>query len=53
MESIPSSLANDTHLDVLNLSNNHFTFNGMELIAQRFPFATYAPQKKYSYSSNR
>jgi len=43
--SIPSSLANDTHLDVLNLSNNHFTFNGMELIAQRFPFATYAPQK--------
>jgi Fibronectin type III domain/Secretion system C-terminal sorting domain len=31
-------------LGSLNLSNNRFTFDGMELIAQKFPFAVYSPQ---------
>ena len=31
-------------LDSLDLSYNHFTFDGMELIAQKFPFAVYNHQ---------
>ena len=41
---IPSSLGNLTNLSGLWLQNNNFTFDGMELIATKFPFAVYAPQ---------
>jgi hypothetical protein len=40
---IPSSIAL-TNLDSLDLSNNHFTFDGMELVAKKFPFAKYNRQ---------
>jgi Leucine-rich repeat (LRR) protein len=33
-----------SHVVVLKLENNHFTFAGLEELVQRFPFATYAPQ---------
>jgi hypothetical protein len=38
---IPSSIVNLPHFLSLNISHNRFTFNGMELIAQTFPFAIY------------
>jgi hypothetical protein len=38
---IPSSIANLTYLHSLDLSHNKFTFDGMELVAQKFPFAIY------------
>ena len=41
---IPASLANLKLLNQLFLENNQFTFDGMELIAQKFPFVQYAPQ---------
>jgi hypothetical protein len=34
------------------LSYNHFTFDGMEFIAQKFPYAIYAPQKLISVHQN-
>src|SRR6266496_4125775 len=42
--SIPSSFNNLSHLSNVNLRHNRFTFDGMELIAQTFPFAKYSPQ---------
>ncbi len=45
--SIPSSLGNLVNLITegsLNLSSNRFTFEGIELIAQTLPAATYSPQ---------
>jgi len=42
---IPSSLGNLLNLHSLYLNGNHFTFDGMESIAQTFPNAIYAPQK--------
>jgi hypothetical protein len=44
--SIPPELANITNLIEMDLENNHFTFDGMELIAQTFPFAHYDKQKR-------
>ncbi len=41
---IPASMGNLTKLADLFLFNNNFTFDGMELIATKFPFAVYAPQ---------
>jgi Leucine-rich repeat (LRR) protein len=41
---IPSSIANMYNLDSLDLSHNQFTFDGMELIAETFPFAKYNNQ---------
>ena len=41
---IPASMANLKTLAQLYLQNNRFTFEGMELIAQKFPFAQYSPQ---------
>jgi hypothetical protein len=43
---IPSSIANLPSLFSLDLSHNELTFEGMELIAKRFPFAIYAPQAR-------
>src|SRR6266542_5797310 len=46
--SIPSSLNHLSNLNWtygLNLSHNHSTFDGLELFAQTFPYAIYAPQK--------
>jgi len=42
--SIPSSLANLSPLLYLHLHHNYFKFDGMELIANKFPNAFYAPQ---------
>jgi Leucine-rich repeat (LRR) protein len=40
--SIPASIANlAPYLDSLNFSHNRFTFDGMESIAKKFPFAMY------------
>ena len=36
----------------MNLSLNHLTFDGMELIAQTFPNAVYAPQKLITVHKN-
>ena len=41
---IPSSLESLSGLGYLDLSNNAFTFSGMEEIAQTFSFAAYAQQ---------
>ena len=41
---IPASFGNLSKLKGLFLQNNKFTFDGMELIATKFPFAEYAPQ---------
>jgi len=41
---IPSSITKLTVLETLNLSANRFTFDGMELVAQTFPFAKYVNQ---------
>ena len=41
---IPASFGNLNNLQGLFLQNNNFTFDGMELIATKFPFAQYAPQ---------
>ena len=41
---IPASFSNLNNLQGLFLQNNNFTFDGMELIATKFPFAQYAPQ---------
>src|SRR6266542_3924961 len=54
---IPSSLSNlnllnDPSYGYLNLSHNHLTFDGMELIAQTFPNAVYAPQKRIPIHQN-
>src|SRR6266542_3903980 len=46
--SISSSLNHLSNLNWtygLNLSHNHSTFDGLELFAQTFPYAIYAPQK--------
>jgi hypothetical protein len=42
--SIPPELGNIPNLTWLDLSNNRFTFEGMELVAQKFSHAFYAPQ---------
>ena len=41
---IPSSVTNIGYLNSLDLSHNRFTFDGMELIAKKFPFAKYGRQ---------
>jgi hypothetical protein len=41
---IPSSIANLVDLRLLDLSYNRFSFDGIELVAQRFPFAKYNTQ---------
>ena len=41
---IPASFGNLNNLQGLFLQNNKFTFDGMELIATKFPFAQYSPQ---------
>jgi hypothetical protein len=43
---IHSSIADLTDLDSLNFSGNKFTFEGMELIAQTFSFASYGNQAR-------
>ncbi|HXL57461.1 MAG TPA: T9SS type A sorting domain-containing protein, partial [Chitinophagaceae bacterium] len=43
---IPPAIADRQQLFALNLSYNRFTFNGMELMAQTFPFAIYANQAR-------
>src|SRR6266536_1603422 len=50
--SIPSSLNNLSHLSNVNLRHNRFTFDGMELIAQTFPFAKYSPQANIPIHQN-
>jgi hypothetical protein len=42
---VPSSITKLNQLQALDLSHNRFTFDGMELIAQKFPFAIYDWQK--------
>ena len=42
--SVPASITNLTNLTYLYLNNNKFTFDGMEMLAQAFPTATYYPQ---------
>lgn len=49
---IPSELANFSLLNELDLSHNRFTYDGMELIAQTFPFARYDHQKRISLNLN-
>ena len=47
-ESIPGSLSKLSGLDWtygLDLSRNHFTFDGMEMVSKTFSDAIYAPQK--------
>lgn len=39
-------------LVALDISHNRFTFDGMELIAQRFPFAVYDKQKRIAIHQN-
>ena len=41
---IPSSIDTLIYLDLLDLSHNRFTFDGMELVAETFPFAKYNRQ---------
>ena len=41
---IPSSIANLSGLQGLFLQDNNFTFDGLELVAGKFPFAQYSPQ---------
>jgi len=43
--SIPESLGNLGNLEGLNISHNNFTFDGMEALAQKIPFAVYDHQK--------
>src|SRR6266542_529050 len=50
--SIPSSFNNLSHLSNVNLRHNRFTFDGMELIAQTFPFAKYSPQANIPIHQN-
>ena len=49
---IPATFGNLPHSLSMNLSRNHFTFGGMELIAQTFPNAVYAPQKLITVHQN-
>jgi hypothetical protein len=53
--SIPSSLGNlkDNLGLLINLYSNHFTFDGMELIAKIFPSAIYNPQKNIPINQNK
>jgi len=37
---------------ILRLSNNYFTFDGMELVAQKFPDAEYSPQANIPVHQN-
>ena len=41
---IPVSFTNLKSLSQLFMQNNHFTFDGLESVAQSFPFAKYSPQ---------
>jgi len=50
--SIPNSIANLPSGSRLNLSYNQFTFDGMELVAQKFPDAEYSPQKNILIHQN-
>src|SRR6266496_3605061 len=50
--SIPSSLGNLNPSLSLSLNGNHFTFDGMELIAQTFPNAIYDKQKRIPIHQN-
>jgi hypothetical protein len=50
---IPPALGNLQFLEALNVSYNHFTFSGMELIAQTFPDAAiYSPQARIPVHQN-
>jgi Leucine-rich repeat (LRR) protein len=49
---IPSSLLSNINGTFLHLSHNYFTFDAMELIAQTFPKAIYAPQKNIPIHQN-
>jgi hypothetical protein len=49
---IPPTIANLQQLFALDLSYNQFTFSGMELIAQTFPFAIYANQMRIPVHQN-
>ena len=42
--SVPASLGKLTNLTTVSLYGNNLTFDGMELIAQKFPNAVYTPQ---------
>jgi Leucine-rich repeat (LRR) protein len=50
--SIPVTFGNLPHSLPMNLSHNNFTFDGMELIAQTFPNAVYAPQRLIAIHQN-
>ncbi|HWB27635.1 MAG TPA: IPT/TIG domain-containing protein [Chitinophagaceae bacterium] len=41
---VPASIANFSKLQALTLQNNFLIFDGLELVAQKFSFAVYAPQ---------
>ncbi len=41
---IPASFANLKALAQLFMQNNRFTFDGLEMVVQAFPFAKYSPQ---------
>jgi hypothetical protein len=45
---IPSTLSNLVNVFDLELNNNHFTFDGIEFVAKKFPFAIYTPQADIS-----
>jgi len=49
---IPPAIANLQQLSALDLSYNRFTFNGMELVAQTFPFAIYSNQVRIPLHQN-
>ncbi len=43
---VPPQIGELINLKSLNLSHNRFTFDGMELVAQKFPFAKYGSQAR-------
>ncbi len=49
---LPTSLGNLPYLTTLALQNNKFIFNGLEFIAKKFSFATYAPQATVPLQQN-
>jgi hypothetical protein len=49
---IPASFANFSQFISIDFSYNHFTFDGMELIAKRYPNAIYSPQARIPVHQN-